>query len=1502
QRFSPLTGDGGPAEQQREQSGDPFSPPGSWEAHRPEPGLCRAATAGTPPGPGVPLRPSRGSPGRRGEDEPGCMEPQTAALLPPQAAEAQHGLKDTLQLLQVTHREGATGSLKIPTPSDTNWSACCHLVNFPLQESVWLKEILSFITEQVHPLLSGPAPTAADNQLTGQSANQLPECGDSLLKGGGVSPDQLSVCVVKKIQEITSVTHTLPVSYRPVSVSELLSRQHLACVSNLSWSTNQQRVWAKEAELSLPGHRALPRVNLLLIGCLREGRGGEWRLTDASGSVRCEVSLKVGYLQLPVKDGSDSRHKVPVSPSPSWLNWPVFLPHWNYIPHDAREQDQDEAGGHVELIGSPVLLCHGPQQGLALHPEEGAGLSSAVGVTEASRLLQNRTRGQRVSVCGQVGSVCPLLVVAGRTFFCFALTDGSHRLPVLVKVRPVSVSGCAVVDSVCVCAGQSVCVTALRVCVLRGWRGNNILCVTEQSEIHTDYTHRETHTHTDSQSDTPPSLKASHVDDDDCEEAESESDVIQSSVRMKYSRVISYQGTVTEVVSEGAGLYVIDKKVGLCLAYQPTLRRRLRAGDSVEVSHSTGESQYSSITSTSCIGPVLTFLPACSAPVWAPASGSPPSAGRGVGGSSPDSSCPGDGVLPRLLLEKNMGVSEYLWVCHLSSQLSHSLVPSVLKQQCVCVLSWKLMECVWRRGRGGGRRDIYSEMLDEPHTCPLTQVDPSPSVYLCLSLHTVLTLQCLFVSLQYSVDLQCLFVSLHTVLTLQCLFVSLQYSVDPAVSVSVDLQCLFVSLQYSVDPAVSLAVSLQYSVDSAVSLQCLYSTVLLHTVLTLQCPPYSAVSLSVQYSVDPAVSLCVSQYSVDLHTVLTLQCLFVSLQCLYSTVLTLQCLFVFLQYSVDLQCLFVFLVSTVLYSVDPAVSLCVFSTVLTLQCLFVSLQYSVDLQCLFVSLQYIVDRSVSLCLFSTVLTCSTVLTLQCLFVSLQYSVDLQCLFVSLQYSVPVQLILQCLFVSLQYSVDSAAVSLLLSLHVDPAVHQYISLSELSQSLQSECWSSVSLSSLLPPGGSSLTRSQINTALAWSCRTMTSFPQTGNRFRQRPLLLVGVLELPSLTSEHTLQLRDRTGAVACVTTETSEEEEGGQRAAFNTAWIGCLVCVRQFTMVTERFIQSDFPSYQHLDQDKYIMHKHCRVEQKEGVAWKNEGAGTHRDEAGLIPCFSVRAAVIGPVVSWGRDPKNGPMTDRETETEDKLVLLFSGVSLLAGFLSFILDISTDSSLPTHRLTVCDQTGRSLQVYLDLSHTPYPPGLLPGNTLLLSAFQRRVSRSGSVYCSYLPVSSISVISLGETSSARPPPAPMMHLVCVEHGAEVHCGSGQRSRGVFPVPAAAVELLAVWECLQTVLFQFSVSLDLVSLSVQSKVRLFVFLLVIDDGTGEAHVWFSGALVRPLLGLADSQWEGLQRALRVRGHVRVYPRGRSLESITSCLTSEQLSTNQSVFLSQETQQALDQ
>lgn len=76
------------------------------------------------------------------------------------------------------------------------------------------------------------------------------------------------------------------------------------------------------------------------------------------------------------------------SPSPLWLNRPIFLPHWNYIPHDALGQDEER--GHVELIDSPVLLCHGAEQGLAASAGKGAGLVAAVSVSQAADFLRNR--------------------------------------------------------------------------------------------------------------------------------------------------------------------------------------------------------------------------------------------------------------------------------------------------------------------------------------------------------------------------------------------------------------------------------------------------------------------------------------------------------------------------------------------------------------------------------------------------------------------------------------------------------------------------------------------------------------------------------------------------------------------------------------------------------------------------------------------------------------------------------------------------------------------------------------------------------------------------------------------------------------------------------------------------------------------------------------------------------------------------------------------------------
>lgn len=61
----------------------------------------------------------------------------------------------------------------------------------------------------------------------------------------------------------------------------------------------------------------------------------------------------------------------------------------------------------------------------------------------------------------------------------------------------------------------------------------------------------------------------------------------------------------------------------------------------------------------------------------------------------------------------------------------------------------------------------------------------------------------------------------------------------------------------------------------------------------------------------------------------------------------------------------------------------------------------------------------------------------------------------------------------------------------------------------------------------------------------------------------------------------------------------------------------------------------------------RVEQKEGVSWRNAGVGVEAGRVGLVLCFSVRAAGMGPVVPWRQDPKNRPVSEEETGTETKV---------------------------------------------------------------------------------------------------------------------------------------------------------------------------------------------------------------------------------------------------------------
>ncbi|KAK1803641.1 hypothetical protein P4O66_020758, partial [Electrophorus voltai] len=196
------------------------------------------------------------------------------------------------------------------------------------------------------------------------------------------------------------------------------------------------------------------------------------------------------------------------------------------------------------------------------------------------------------------------------------------------------------------------------------------------------------------------------------------------------------------------------------------------------------------------------------------------------------------------------------------------------------------------------------------------------------------------------------------------------------------------------------------------------------------------------------------------------------------------------------------------------------------------------------------------------------------------------------------------------------------------------------------------------------------------------------------------------------------------------------------------------------------------------------------------------------------------------------------------------------LIWIIDASVELDLRV-RLTVQDAEApdRSVQVYLDLSRTPYIPALLPGATVQLLHFQRRVSVVRNVYCWSLPISCVTVTGLG---SVKPhPPPPLVHL-----GVWTLAKAEQSIVGQITVHVVCVLFLRLqWVCsfCGSVFRQFSLFAC-------------VCRVAVEDGTGEAQVWFSTETVAKLLLLAVPEWEGLQRHIRSKGHLRVYARARSM------------------------------
>lgn len=499
-----------------------------------------------------------------------------------------------------------------------------------------------------------------------------------LLDSDGFSVVRLAQFVVEKVQRaVGSDCADLPVSYRIVSVSELIRDQRTACCSSLCWSSAHYRDQAKKAEQTLPNYKALPRDNLLLIGFLCDGRAdgkseGEWRVRDAGGSVPC-MMLKSSCL---------------------WLGRLMLFPTWNYIPQNAPG-----AAGYLELVDPPVCVT---LEAMTFDP--GGALTEVMSVRRAAELLAHSCEDQ-VCVCvgGQVCVVGPLLLIRGKRFFCLVLSDGGSSVALIIRELKHQYW------RQCVCVGQSVWISSLRVCSLGALEGRRVLTDSCQSRLHPHTPLQESSEEQDTEDDTHTPADTTHTLADATRTPADDTRLASDpAVRVKPSTIISFKGTVTKILNAEAGLYELDGQVGLCLAYQPTQKwgGGLRPGAEIQLHNVHFTYQASAFAPRAVLWACLrssvqitAFSRLCSElQVTEP-----------------------HGALQRLLLERNLGPSQYLWLCYCQKAIAERLSPRWVRPDRVCVVAGRLLDVVCdAEQKTKKKRNIYTEMIQEPHHCPIS--------------------------------------------------------------------------------------------------------------------------------------------------------------------------------------------------------------------------------------------------------------------------------------------------------------------------------------------------------------------------------------------------------------------------------------------------------------------------------------------------------------------------------------------------------------------------------------------------------------------------------------------------------------------------------------------------------------------------------------------------------------------------------------------------------------
>nr|XP_028691830.1 CST complex subunit CTC1 isoform X3 [Macaca mulatta] len=185
------------------------------------------------------------------------------------------------------------------------------------------------------------------------------------------------------------------------------------------------------------------------------------------------------------------------------------------------------------------------------------------------------------------------------------------------------------------------------------------------------------------------------------------------------SRLLSYSGAVTGVLNEPAGVYELDGQLGLCLAYQQFrgLRRVMRPGvclqlQDVHLLQSVGGGTRRPVLAPCLRGAVLLQ-----------------SFSRQKPGTHSSRQAYGASLYEQLVWERQLGLPLYLWATKALEELACKLCPHVLRHHQFLQhsspgspgLGLQLLAPTLDllAPPGSPVRNPHSEILEEPHHCPL---------------------------------------------------------------------------------------------------------------------------------------------------------------------------------------------------------------------------------------------------------------------------------------------------------------------------------------------------------------------------------------------------------------------------------------------------------------------------------------------------------------------------------------------------------------------------------------------------------------------------------------------------------------------------------------------------------------------------------------------------------------------------------------------------------------